>query len=206
MGSSVVSRVVSAFCFLICHPTWPIATRAASLCITEMYPPAVVLGMQEPSRQSHSDGTFLALIIRLEESRSARIENATEVPGKLIAPPGPSSKFIFEVTRDGQPFAVGFLPEDPFVSRSFPDPKTHRKEQVGQTKSATITLNIPDTNAAAAAAGRIGIRFYALRQGTDVRRIDSEVFKKLLADSKITLRFELAPSTISNKFKSQSPD
>jgi hypothetical protein len=128
------------------------------------------------------------------------------VSGKLITPVGPSSKFIYEITRDGHPFAIGFLPEDPFVSRSFPDPKTQPKEQAGQTKSATITLNIPDTDAAAAAAGRIGIRFYALRQGTDVRRIDSEVFKKLLADSKISLRFELDPTTISNKFKSQSPN
>jgi len=207
MGASLASRVGLAFCFLICHPACPRATRPASLTIVEIHPPLVAFEMeQERNTQSHSDPTFLALIIRLEESRTPRIEKATEVTGKLIAPPGPSSKFIYEITRDGQPFAVGFLPEDPFVSRSFPDPKAQQKEQVGQAKSATISLNIPDTDAAAAAAGRIGIRFYALRPGTDIRRIDSEVFKKLIADSKISLRFELDPTTISNKFKSQSPN
>jgi hypothetical protein len=197
MDFSLATRVVLAFSFLT-HPT--------SLRITEIYPAIVILGMQEPARQGRSDTTFLAMIIRLEEFRSARIEKVTEVPGKLIASPGPASRFIYEITRDGEPFAIGFLPEDPFVSRSFPDPKSGRKEQVAHAKSTTISLNIPDTDAATAAAGRIGIRFYTLRQDPDVRRLDPEVFKKLLADSKITLRFELAPNTVSNKFKSQIPN
>lgn len=190
-----------SLCFLICD-AW---TPSVSAQIYKTLPAVVAaITEQQSASDSHSDATFLALIIRLQRSHPPEIEKATQVSGKLITATEPSSKFIYEITRDDQPFVVGFLPEDPLLLRSFRDPKTQGKEQVGHAKSATITLNIPDTDASAATRRRIGIRFYAVRQGTDVRRIDPEVFKKLLADSKISLQFELDPSTISNKLRSQN--
>jgi|HubBroStandDraft_1064217.scaffolds.fasta_scaffold98496_2 hypothetical protein len=160
---------------------------------------------QASEKESSHDETYLNLVVKLQSSGSPEILKATEVSGKLIMRKEPSSRFVYEITKDGKTFLVGFLPEDPFVVRGFADPKHERQEDTAKTESATIILSIPNTDADAAASGRIGIRFYKLRAGSaSPETMTVPIFKELLGESKAALQFDLSAGALSAEMKKVS--
>jgi hypothetical protein len=151
-----------------------------------------------PSSQGDS---YLSLIVKLHDKGPPELVKATEVPGRLIVRKESSSNFIYEITKDGKTFQVGFIP-DPFIVRSFADPQSEQRENIGKAKSATILLNVPDTDAEAVAKGRIGIKFYKLRDGTpNPETMTIPTFKELRSESRVALQSDLGAEALSGELK-----
>jgi hypothetical protein len=155
---------------------------------------------QTATPSSHSD-SYLSLIVRLHDKGPPELVKATEVSGRLIVRKESSSHFIYEITKDGKTFQVGFIP-DPFIVRSFADPRGEQREDLGKAKSVTILLNVPDTDAEAVAKGRIGIKFYKLREGApNPDTMSIPVFKELLSESRVALQSDLGAGALSGEMK-----
>ena len=145
---------------------------------------------QTTSKSAPEADTFMNFVIRLWDNGSSEIVQAKEVPGKVILRHDRVSDYFYEVTRDGKTFAVGFLPEDPFVTRAFRD--TERQgEQRGQAATATIVVNVPETRLAVAKSGKLGIRVYKIDNATGTDEITPAEFEKLRAEGQIALKFEI---------------
>jgi hypothetical protein len=199
---AAVSRLISIILivFEICLPDW---LHGGGWCATSCQDQ----GRIEKHDLNHDPAlaeTYLNLIIKLQENRTPALLKATQVSGKLIMRQGPSSSFIYEITRDGETLAVGFLPEDPFLVRGFTKPGPLQTENIGHSDSATIILNVPHTNTEAAAKGRIGLRFYKVQHGSPIESIDPSILKKLTADGNVSLEFDLPAGTLGSEIKKQS--
>jgi hypothetical protein len=157
---------------------------------------------QVSEKESRHGETYLSLVVKLQDAGPPELLKATEVPGELIVRKEPSSNFVYEITKDGKTFLVGFLPEDPFLLRAFADPKNEQKENISRAKSATIILNVPDTDADAVASGRIGIKFYKVLKGSPApETMSAPVLKEMLGDSKLALQFNLRAEALSAEMK-----
>jgi hypothetical protein len=162
-------------------------------------------GQERPkSTPDHSEratgGSFLNLTIRLRDDGTSEILRATQVDGRLIERKLPATNYVYEIVKDGKPFAVGFLPEGSFAWRGF-KPLDGGTEKTGKAKSATITLNIPDTDLDSAKLGKIGLRIYEIHPGIELDTINLAVLKKLLADQKAAIQFELPSAAVAAQTK-----
>ena len=198
--SQLISIVLVAIA--ICVPN-----RAyGSACGANLYQDPVGTEQRPPDHDRAFAETYLNLIITLHENGIPTLLKATQVSGKLIMRQGPSSSYIYEITRDGDTLAVGFLPEDPFLVRGFTKPDRPETENVGHSESATIILNVPHTDMEAATKGRIGLRFYKLRHGSQFQRIDPATLKRLVAEGTVALEAELPGGILSSDIKKRSAD
>jgi hypothetical protein len=151
--------------------------------------------------QSASTQGYLALVLRVHANdRCLHVLKATEVSGKLVLREGPSSKAIYEITKDDRNLVVGFLPEDPLTARGFAS-SSDPVENTTQSESATILLNAPFADLKAARDGRLGIRFYTLKSGIRVPSINPEELKALETEGKVTLQFELSQDELASQIK-----
>ena len=114
--------------------------------------------------------SYLVLVLRLHANdRSLHVLKATQVSGKLVLRAGPSSKVIYEITKDDRNLVVGFLPEDPLTTRGFASP-SDPMENTSQSESATILLNAPSTDLKAARDGRTwNTSLYIKIRGSDTK-------------------------------------
>jgi len=145
---------------------------------------------QADSKPAGDADAFLNLIIRLRDKGQADVVKAKEVPGKVILRQDRVSDYLYEVTREGKTSAVGFLPEDPFVTRGFAGPE-HQREESTKAAQATIVINVPQTRMAVAESGKLGIRIYKINSGVVVERITPAELEKLLSENEVALKAEI---------------
>jgi hypothetical protein len=171
--------------------------------------PTVGAEQQTPQETPHdrsvrkSTESFVNLIVRLREDGTTEIVRATQVDGKLIERRVPATNYIYEITKDGNAYAVGFLPEAAFSLRGFRD-KANTSEKTAMTRSTTITLNIPDTALDAAKQGRLGLRIYKLNAGTEVEAISLATLKKIVSKENASLQYELSGAAVASQVKLRS--
>jgi hypothetical protein len=144
--------------------------------------------------------SFLNLTVRLHEDGTSEIIRAKQVDGKLIERRGPATDYVYEIVKDGKPFAVGFLPEGTFSFRGF-KPEDGGREKTGTTSSATLNLNVPDTGLDSAKQGKIALRIYKVQLNIQVDILSPEALKKLITTKKASLQFELSGTTIAAQTK-----
>jgi hypothetical protein len=138
---------------------------------------------------------FLNLTIRLHEDGTSEILRATQVEGRLIERKLPVTNYVYEIIKNGKVFAVGFLPDGSFSWRSI-KPLEGGNEKTGKTKSATISLYVPNTNLNSAKQGKIGLRIYKIQLGVELETINPGLLKKLLADQKASKQFDLSGAAV----------
>src|SRR5216683_922814 len=68
-----------------------------------------------------SNESFVNLTVKLGEDGSTEIARATQVDGKLIERQVPATNYVYEITKGGKAYSVGFLPEGAFSLRGFKD-------------------------------------------------------------------------------------
>jgi len=133
---------------------------------------------------------FLSLVLKLSTGGNFEILKATLVPGKLIVPGTTRAEYLYEVTSDGKFLAAGLLADDPFLMRSYGDPRAGGVEGVRVVGATTIILHIPNVTDATVAAGRIGLKLYALR-GDPPDKPDADTLRDLKARGLLVTRLEL---------------
>jgi hypothetical protein len=162
------------------------------------------LNAQAQERQTVSgpdSASYLALVVRFRANdRSLCLLKATQISGKLVLRKGPSSKVIYEITKDDQDLVAGFLPEDPLTTRGFSSP-SHPTENTAESESATILINAPSADLQAGRDGRLGIRVYILKAGVRVESVNPDVLKMLVADGKAALQFELSRDQFASQIR-----
>ncbi len=184
-------------------PAWEVWVRLAIASVSG------ASGQQKPkaTTQDRSDRkpteSFLNLTVRLREDGTTEIVRATQVDGKLIARQGPATNYIYEITKDGKAYAVGFLPEGAFTLRGF-EAQDGGSEKTGRTGSTTVTLNIPDTELESAKQGKIGLRIYKLKAGVAVEAVSPDALGKLVAKQSVSIQFELPGATVAFQVKQRS--
>ena len=151
---------------------------------------------QTTSKPALESDTFLNFVIKLRDNGSSEVVQAKEVPGKVILRHDRVSDYFYEVTREGKTFAVGFLPEDPFVTRAFRD-NERQGEQRRRADTATIVVNVPQTELTVAKSGKLGIRVYKIDNRVGVDEISPAEFEKLRSEGQITLKFEITGTELS---------
>jgi hypothetical protein len=149
--------------------------------------------------------SFVNVTLRLREDEKPEIIRITEVEGKLVERQGPASEYIYEITKDGKAYSVGFLPQGGFGLRGFGDPGDSRKEKKGETKFTTVILSIPNTSLDALRRGRIGLRIYKIKPGVELETISVDRLERLVIDKTASVRAELLGTAIAKDMKSR-PD
>lgn len=133
---------------------------------------------------------FLNLVLKLSTGGDFEVLNATLMPGKLIVPGTTRAEYLYEVTSGGKFLAAGLLADDPFLTRSYGDPQAGGVEGVRAAGATTIILHIPNVTEAIVAAGRIGLKLYALR-GDPPDKPDADALRDLKARGLLVPRLEL---------------
>lgn len=175
----------SAVCFFACFVLLHLAPESHLL---------------EQPHVSSSPEKYLVLVLRLNANRrSLYLVKVTEAQGKLVVRKGPSSKFVYQVSRDGGSWVVGFLPEDPFVQRGFGS--SDHYESRNPISTATITIDVPDADFQAAKDGRLGIKVYALNSTTKIEDVSPGILKQLMHEKKVNVRFELSRIEFASQLK-----
>jgi hypothetical protein len=151
--------------------------------------------------QDKSAETYVNLIVRLSGGGKIQLLKATEVSGKLIERQGPSSDYVYEVTKQGVPHAVGFLPQGGFSLRGFKDPRGDDGEKVASSTSTTVTLSIPHMTLASVLEGAIGLKIYKIAPGIELETVSFDLIRKLVAKKKVSVEFELSGGTLANQAK-----
>jgi hypothetical protein len=101
------------------------------------------------------------LVLRVSKSGPAQVLKATEVKGSVIPRKQPNPAYFFAITKNNKPSSAEFLPEDPFLVRGFIDPAHKEKgEKLMHAESATIIVNVPKTDIAAAHS--LGLQLYSI--------------------------------------------
>lgn len=166
-------------------------------------------GRQEPQetlqdrRDRKSTNSFVVLTVKLREDSTTEIVRATQVDGKLIERQVPATKYVYEITKGGKAYAVGFLPEGTFALRGFKD-QHHATEKTSETRSATITLNIPDAVLDSAKQGKFGLRIYKLNMGTEVEAISPDALEKLASKGKASIQYELSGTAMASQVRQKT--
>jgi hypothetical protein len=182
---------------LVYFAVWLLAGQKPVFCLNAQ--------TQQSQVRSGSDSaipqTYLALVLRLQANdRSLCLVKATQVSGKLVTRAGPSSKAIYEITKDDRNLAVGFLAEDPLTTRGFAS-SSHPTENTSQSTSATILINAPSVDLDTARHGRLGLRVYTVKSGVRIESINADMLRSLAAEGKIALQFELSRSEFASQIK-----
>jgi hypothetical protein len=156
---------------------------------------------QTVSQDESCSNSYLVFVLKIYASnRSIHVLKATQVSGTLVQRQGPSSKTIYEITKDNQSLAIGFLPEDPLVTRGFPS-QSHPMENMGRGESATILVDAPFADLKDARDGRLGIRLYTLRTGVRLSSLNADELKALVAAGKVELQFKLSRSELASQIQ-----
>lgn len=143
--------------------------------------------------------SYLSLVVKLRaDNRVPQVVKATEVPGHLVTVPVPS-RTVYEITKGGKEFMIGFLAEDPLGGRAFRGSDVG--ESRGQNQSATISLNIPATDLRSVRDGGVGVRMYELDAGSLQNGVGGADLDKLVKDGKAILRFELSPNDFAGQVR-----
>jgi hypothetical protein len=145
-------------------------------------------------------GSYVILTVRLGEGTSAETLRATEFKGKLINRQGPSTNYIYEITKNGKAYSVGFLPENSFAFRAFREPGSGQ-EKTGTTKYATISLNIPNAKLESVKRGDFGLKIYKVNHGVPVETMSAAVLETLLAEDKLSIKYELSETAMASQIK-----
>lgn len=159
--------------------------------------------MQAPVRQNEvhkSSESFIVLTIRLRDDRASEIVRATQVDGKLIPRQLPVTNYVYEITKDGKPYVVGFLPEGTFGFRGFRDQQTGT-EKTGAVRSTTISLNIPNASLDLAKDGKLGLRIYKLSPGSEESATSEEAIVKLVSKQRASIEYELSRAAVAAQVK-----
>lgn len=154
-------------------------------------------------RDRKSTDSFVVLTIKLHEDSTTEIVRATQVDGKLIERQVPATKYVYEITKEGKAYSVGFLPEGTFALRGFRD-QHHATEKMSETRSATITLNIPDSALDSAKQGKFGLRIYKLNMESEVEAISPDALEKLASKGKASIQYELSGTAMASQVRQKT--
>ncbi|MGH9713334.1 MAG: hypothetical protein ACRD5M_08550 [Candidatus Acidiferrales bacterium] len=145
-----------------------------------------VAGVAAESTQSH-----LRLVLRVTEGGTSEVVSATEIPGPAVLSDLPTGNFLSEIVRGGQTVAVQAIP-DPFEIHSFNGPPgtPEEKHHFERVKTATILVDLPDTGLATNLEG-YSVRFYKLKPGPNLERVNPETFQKLKQENRLEMQFDL---------------
>jgi hypothetical protein len=164
---------------------------------------------QKPQEAPHDRGegksteSFVNLTVRLREDGTTEIVRATQVDGKLIERQVPATNYVYEITKEGKAYAVGFLPEGAFSLRGFKD-QAHASEKTDLTRSTTIALNIPNAGLDATKQGEFGLRIYKLHAGDELEAITPTTLGKLVSKDKASIQYELSGAAVASQVKQKN--
>lgn len=168
--------------------------NSASIGRTEMKSNRAVIEnpqQNSSSRTAAPQGTppresYIQMVIKVRKKGESEVIKATEVQGRLIPRTDPVSNYIYEITSGQQTLSAEFLPEDPFVTRGFPDPNMNRGEFLGEAESATIVVKMPKSDLLDRPENKIDLRLYQIRQGTNIARLDASTLNRLKTQRRLT--------------------
>jgi hypothetical protein len=156
--------------------------------------------VNQPHGESPSSLTYLALVVKLGPCSSCvSIEKATQVPGRLVTR-NVRSSMIYEITKKGESFFVGFLPDDPLLVRGFSLP-SKRDESISRAESATIPIYIPNADLKMAMEGRLGLKIFVARSGCCIEHAGADELKVLRNADKVSLEWQLSESDFASQVK-----
>lgn len=110
----------------------------------------------------NANNQFLNVDVRITRDGLAEIISATGFSSNIKPKTTATSKFIYEVRRDGKTDAVGVLPEDPFIIRAISNRDKERGEIVGFSNSTTVSIDIPNTSITDLPKDKLSVRFYEI--------------------------------------------
>lgn len=141
--------------------------------------------------QSH-----LRLVLRVTEGLTPEVVSATELDGPAVLSDAPTGDFLSEVVSQGRTIAVQALP-DPFEIHSFGGPPgtPYEKHHFERVKTATILVDVPRTGLETNLEG-LALRFYKIKPGPNLERINPEVLQKLKEENRLDMRIEVPGSLL----------
>ena len=114
------------------------------------------------------------------------------MPGTPVAQKSPVSRFAYEVVTGADSLSVETLGEDPFVSKSYPEPDSGQHHRHVRTDRAVLNVRIPvSASGLADSQSQISLRFYAVDPGADVSALDADTLPSMNVGGQLQLRAEI---------------
>lgn len=138
------------------------------------------------ANQSH-----LRLVLRVTEGGTSEVISATEIPGPAALSDLPAGNYLSEVVSGGETVAVQAIP-DPFEIHSFNGPPgtPEEKHHFERVKIATVLVDLPGVGLATNLEG-YAVRFYKLKPGPNLERVNPETFQKLKQENRLEMQIEV---------------
>ncbi|HEX8291558.1 MAG TPA: M64 family metallopeptidase [Pyrinomonadaceae bacterium] len=137
-------------------------------------------------------GSYLFVELSITPDGEFEVLSAEEMPGTPVAQKAPVSRFAYEVVTGNDSLSVETLGEDPFVSRSFPEPNSGQYHREVRTDSTVLNVRIPvSASGLADSQNEISLRFYAVDPGADVSTLDAATLPAMNDGGQLQLRAEI---------------
>lgn len=150
------------------------------------------------AQQSH-----LRLVLRVTEGGTSEVVSATEIPGPAVLSDIPAGNYLSEIVSGGQTVAVQAIP-DPFEIHSFNGPPgtPEEKHHFERVKTATILVDLPGAGLATNLEG-FAVRFYKLKPGPNLERVNPETFQKLKQENRLEMQIEVPGARLAPDVRSK---
>jgi len=106
--------------------------------------------------------TYVNMVIRISKDNPPQILRATQLNGRVVPLSSSVPSYLFAFAKNERPSYVQYLTNDPFIVRGFADPNhTERGEKLLQSDTATVNVNVPNTDMSSATKD-LGLQIYTV--------------------------------------------
>jgi hypothetical protein len=117
------------------------------------YLPAPAAPAQPAAQQQEAAAqtTYVSMTVRISKDNPLQVLRATQLSGRVISRSNSVPAYLFAFTKKERPSYVQYLPDNPFIVRGFVDPRhPERGEKLLESDSATVIVNVPNTDMSSA--------------------------------------------------------
>ncbi len=180
--------------------------RQPELDASRMATPEKGRGAQKPKGPSAPpEGQHVRLVLRITEAGDSEVVGVAQLPGRAVLSEVGTGDFVVEVVSDGSTIAAQAIP-DPFERRSFAGPEGSpiQGHHVERAKTATVTIRVPDMTLGTPGLERLSVRFYKVRPGTPISKIDASEMRRLREENRLERRFEIPASRLAPQIRERA--
>ena len=180
--------------------------RQPELDASRMATPEKGRGAQKPKGPSAPpEGQHVRLVLRITEAGDSEVVGVAQLPGRAVLSEVGTGDFVVEVVSDGSTIAAQAIP-DPFERRSFAGPEGSpiQGHHVERAKTATVTIRVPDMTLGTPGLERLSVRFYNVRPGTPISKIDASEMRRLREENRLERRFEIPASRLAPQIRERA--
>jgi hypothetical protein len=153
--------------------------------------------------RAETNQSHLRLVLRVTEAGTSEVISATEIPGPAALSDLPAGNYLSEVVSAGETVAVQAIP-DPFEIHSFNGPPgtPEEKHHFERVKTATVLVDLPGVGLATNLEG-YAVRFYKLKPGPNLERVNPETFQKLKQENRLEMQSEVPGARLAPEVRSR---